>query len=175
MPEEGECNKCMGGFQIRLYRWRLIMEKISRIRYNPLTNEIEIQGSEQFVETYFDRILSIFSVTGKAIEKKPAKADQFIEAPETAKPETGKRLITAEILNHIKENREGISIIALKEKTGLTDKQIRAIIYKAEKNGKIKRVKRGVYIESRNILPVQREQLSLNIPAVPPPEELETL
>ena len=34
------------------------METKSRIKFNPVTQEIEIEGSEKFVKTYFDKIQS---------------------------------------------------------------------------------------------------------------------
>ena len=32
------------------------MEERSRIRFNPVTKEIEVEGSEEFVRTYFDKL-----------------------------------------------------------------------------------------------------------------------
>lgn len=43
-------------------------------------------------------------------------------------------------------SREGITTTALKEKTGLAERQIWIIIYRAEKRGKIKKTKRGIYV-----------------------------
>jgi predicted transcriptional regulator of viral defense system len=40
---------------------------------------------------------------------------------------------------------EGISMVELKEKTGLAERQIWSIVNRASKAGKIKKVKRGVY------------------------------
>jgi predicted transcriptional regulator of viral defense system len=46
----------------------------------------------------------------------------------------------------IQSSVEGISMAELKEKTSLKDRQIWNIITSAKKIGKIKQVKRGVYI-----------------------------
>lgn len=45
----------------------------SRIRFNPVTKEIEIEGSEKFVKTYFDKIQSMLSGTQEAVVDAPIK------------------------------------------------------------------------------------------------------
>lgn len=52
---------------------------------------------------------------------------------------------TAEVLKTIKRYKKGIDIATLKKVTGFTDSAIRNILYRAAKEGKIKRVRRGVY------------------------------
>ena len=39
----------------------VIMNKQSRIRFNPVTKEIEIEGSEAFVKTYFNKLQAMMS------------------------------------------------------------------------------------------------------------------
>ena len=53
---------------------------------------------------------------------------------------------TAQVLEAIRNHRSGIEIVALKKATGLPDSSIRSILYRASKEGKIKRVRRGVYV-----------------------------
>jgi hypothetical protein len=50
------------------------------------------------------------------------------------------------VVGIIKRSRKGITASGIREKTGLDDKQIRNIVYKAKKQGRIKNLKRGVYI-----------------------------
>ena len=45
----------------------------SRIKFNPVTKEIEIEGSEKFVKTYFDKIQSMLSGTQEAVAAVPVK------------------------------------------------------------------------------------------------------
>jgi len=52
---------------------------------------------------------------------------------------------TADVLQTIKRHKKGIDIAALKAITGLTDSNVRTIVHRAAKSGKIKRVSRGVY------------------------------
>ena len=52
------------------------MKENSRIRFNPVTKEIEIEGSESFVKTYFNKLQAMISGTpeNKTKESKPVKA-----------------------------------------------------------------------------------------------------
>ena len=53
---------------------------------------------------------------------------------------------TEKVLQVIRGHKKGVDIGRLKKKTGFADSKIRAIVYRASKEGKIKRVRRGVYI-----------------------------
>ena len=45
----------------------------SRIKFNPVTKEIEIEGSEDFVKAYFDKIQAMLSGTQEAVAAAPVK------------------------------------------------------------------------------------------------------
>jgi hypothetical protein len=49
------------------------MGEQSRIKFNPVTQEIEIEGSEQFIKTYFDKIQAMLLGTQEAVVKVPIK------------------------------------------------------------------------------------------------------
>ena len=51
----------------------------------------------------------------------------------------------AQVLKVIKSRRKGVDVATLKKITGFTDSQVRSIIYRASREGKIKRISRGVY------------------------------
>jgi len=117
------------------------MNEQSRIRFNPVTKEIEIEGSEAFVKTYFDKLQAVMSgLTEK--KARPAK-----KAGKVAKREPRKKKVThiGAIVGLIQASAEGISTSALKEKTGLTERQIWSIVNRAAKEGKIRKIKRGLY------------------------------
>ena len=163
----------------------------SRIKFNPVTKEIEIEGSENFVKTYFDKIQAMLSGTQEAVaaapvipkpikaikekaikekpvrqkrqsKKTPVAAEPVIEqlakkirqskkAQKVAKKEVlkvkGKRGdMSKAVLTLILDTPEGISTAELKEKSGLKENQIRAIVNSGKKAGKIRIAKRGVYI-----------------------------
>jgi hypothetical protein len=126
----------------------------SRIKFNPVTKEIEIEGSEKFVKTYFNKIQALISGTkgtvAKApIKEKPVKKARSSKAKEKKPAKHSKKGSKINIvLTLVQKSPEGITTTELKKKTGLTDKQIWAIIANAKKAGKIKQVKRGVYAGS---------------------------
>ena len=59
----------------------------------------------------------------------------------------GEKRIThiASVVELIQESKEGLSTADLKEKTGLSERQIWTIVNRAKKEGKIKKMKRGLY------------------------------
>jgi hypothetical protein len=134
----------------------------SRIKFNPVTKEIEIEGSEKFVKTYFDKLQAMLSGTQDAVAAVPVKEQAIKEKPvkkmrrskkaqKVAKEEVvtvkGKRgKISKTVLALIQDSSEGITTTELEEKTGLKDRQIWAVISYAKKAGKIKQAKRGVYV-----------------------------
>ncbi len=127
------------------------MNANSRIRFNPTTEEVEIEGSEKFIKTYFDKIQELMSgistvvTRTKRIRKEEALPLKVVKKVRKGRAQTeGKRTMFDRIDDLIYHSK-GITTGELKEKTGLTEKQIRSIAYRAEKLGKIKKGKRGVY------------------------------
>ncbi len=108
----------------------------------------------------------------KALEKKLAKLIKAYEKPQrpkaakkakrkTVKAKTKRRAVvkktvrrkkalqmtaTEQILKIIKRSRKGVDVPTLKTKTGFQDKKVRNIIFRASKEGKIKKVGRGIYV-----------------------------
>lgn len=145
------------------------MKKNSRIRFNPATKEIEVEGSESFVKTYFDKLQAMISgpAKEKAVKAAPAKkaeikarvekaapVEKVPKAPKAVKPTVAKKKATKTkkkatnidaVVSLIQGTPEGISTAELKTKTGLNEKQIWSIVNRASKAKKIRKVKRGVY------------------------------
>ena len=46
----------------------------------------------------------------------------------------------------IKRSKKGLDVATLQQKTGFDEKEIRNVIYKAHKEGKIRRAERGIYL-----------------------------
>jgi len=108
----------------------------------------------------------------KALEKKMEKLLSAYERPQKAKAVkkakrklvktkrrrgvAGKRVIarkkgakmtaTQQILGIVRRSRKGVDVPTLKVKTGFDDKKVRNIIFRASKEGKIKKVGRGIYV-----------------------------
>jgi len=131
------------------------MDERSRIKFNPVTREIEIEGSEDFVKDYFNKIQKMLSVAGE-----PVQAGQRAKRTGVAK-RTGKAVVKQPgekkgkkksnfetVMELIMESPDGINTTDLKERTGLSEQQIWGIIYRAEKGGKITKAKRGIYISA---------------------------
>lgn len=127
------------------------MEEKSRIRFNPVTKEIEIEGSEAFVKTYFQKLQGLLSQSREGKNEKPQKSVRRMRKAKKARAKPGKKKAAKEtqmdaIVSLVSGTEGGITTSALKEKTGLAERQIWSVVYRAEKQGKIKKTKRGLYI-----------------------------
>ena len=79
------------------------------------------------------------SVKAKAIKKIPAK-----NAP--AKKKTAAPTATDQMLKIIKRSKKGVDIKTLIEKTGFNQKKVTNILQRTFKQGKVKRVGKGIYV-----------------------------
>jgi len=144
------------------------MAERSRVKFNPVTKEMEIEGSESFVTAALDKLQVMLSGAPakkvavkrapKAAKAAPVKADKkkpkAVKArpPKKVKKATKKNLGVKRVTNFgvvlalIQGSTEGISTTELKEKAGLTERQTWGIVTRAAKEGKIRKVKRGVYV-----------------------------
>ena len=74
----------------------------------------------------------------KAVKKAAAKAP----APKKAVEVTA----TDQVMNIIKRSKKGVDVPTLKNKTGFDDKKVRNIVFRAAKEGRIKKSGRGIYV-----------------------------
>lgn len=85
----------------------------------------------------------------KAFEKSPPPASQDRKtAPvgtEKIAPKSKSPSPTDQVLNVMKRYKKGISVDALRGKSGLNEKQISNIVHRACQKGKMKRIGRGMY------------------------------
>ena len=75
-------------------------------------------------------------IAGSAKKEPPQKS-----APKNAQPATP----TDQVLKIMKRYKNGINVAKLRDKSGLNEKQISNIVHRASKNGKMKRIGRGIY------------------------------
>ena len=80
--------------------------------------------------------------TKKVAVKKKTVAKK--KAP--AKKRTAKPTATDQVVNIIKRSKKGVDAPTLMKKTGLADKTVRNILFRAGKQRKIKRAGRGLYV-----------------------------
>jgi hypothetical protein len=79
-----------------------------------------------------------------AAPKAPAKEKAVKKAP--AKKKAVQVTATDQILKIIKRSKKGVDVPTLKTKTGFDDKKVRNIVFRAAKEGRIKKSGRGFYV-----------------------------
>ncbi len=84
------------------------------------------------------------TLTRKTVKAKPKKKSPMMKA--AAKKSTRQATATDQILGIIKRFKKGVDIATLKKKTGFDDKKVRNIVFRASKEGKIKKSGRGIYV-----------------------------
>ncbi|MCG6536163.1 MAG: hypothetical protein L7F78_16055, partial [Syntrophales bacterium LBB04] len=119
----------------------------SYLRFNPDTKEIEIEGSEEFIQTYFDKLQRMLPqppgeeknepesaiampAEKKAVEKKAAvkipAPDKKVKAARKKAVARGARESSQfeKVVGLIQKSANGITTPQLSEKTGLSGRQI---------------------------------------------------
>ena len=100
----------------------------------------------------------------KTVKKAPAKKTPAKKAPAkktpakkvSAKKAPAKKAVapkkptqvtaTDKILQIVKRSKKGVDVPTLKKKSGFDDKKVRNIVFRASKEGKIKKSGRGLYV-----------------------------
>jgi len=85
----------------------------------------------------------------KAVTRKTVKTKAIKKAPAkklAAKKTTLQTTATEQILGIVKRFKKGVDVPTLKKKTGFDDKKVRNIVFRASKEGKIKKTGRGIYV-----------------------------
>jgi len=136
------------------------MTKESRIKFNPVTGEVEVAGTESFVKTYFNKLQQLMSGDGgkaperdaerksapkKVAPKASVKGVVRPKAKKSTKSKAKKTSVIAKVVQLIQDSEVGLSTKDLKEKMKLNNRQVSAAIYRALKLRKIQRAKRGLY------------------------------
>ncbi|MGD8881533.1 MAG: hypothetical protein PVI82_06575 [Desulfobacterales bacterium] len=104
-----------------------------------------------------EKLLKAYEKTGKPkAAKKPkrkvvkAKAKRTVKARKTtARKKAPTVTATEQVLKIIGRSRKGVDVPMLKVKTGFDDKKVRNIVFRASKEGKIKKVGRGIYVGAK--------------------------
>ena len=85
----------------------------------------------------------------KAVEKEnksKAKPTKKVAAKKAPAKKAAPATATDEILKIIKRSKKGVDAPTLIKKTGFNQKKVRNILFRTYKQGKIKRVEKGIYI-----------------------------
>lgn len=93
---------------------------------------------------------ALAQATGAKPAKAAPKAKPQKKAPskKVAVRKARKPSPTVQVLRAIKSHSKGIDITTLKKTTGLSGSSISSILYRASREGKIKRIRRGVYVSA---------------------------
>lgn len=113
---------------------------MTRIKFTPMTGEIEIEGSEAFVKTYLKKVQGF--VSGQEKKKPTKKVEKTITKTKNG-PSKGSYVES--VLSVLKKNEQGLSINDIAKKTKLTVSQVNPILGKVLKLGKVQRIGRGMY------------------------------
>jgi len=84
------------------------------------------------------------AATGKTLKANVAKTAPVKKAAHQKK--TIQATATDQVLRIIKRFKKGVDVPTLKAKTGFDDKKVRNIVFRAAKEGKIKKFGRGIYV-----------------------------
>ncbi len=87
----------------------------------------------------FEETRTITKSEAKARVKSPKKTMAGKSAPQGA---------TDTVLKIVSRSRKGVDTTTLRERTGLKESNLRTIVYRLRKSGKIKTVGRGVYAKT---------------------------
>ena len=100
-----------------------------------------LQRQFRALEKKMDKLIAAAERSEKprAVKKAPAR-----KAP--AKKKTAQPTATDQVLNIIKRSKKGVNAATLMTKTGFDLKKVRNILQRTFKQGKIKRVGKGIYL-----------------------------
>ena len=83
----------------------------------------------------------------KVVKAKPKRAVKVRKT--TRKKKAPAITATEQVLKIVRRSRKGVDVPMLKAKTGFDDKKVRNIVFRASKEGKIKKIGRGIYVGAK--------------------------
>ena len=110
----------------------------------------ELKALTRKTEAMAKKVDKLEKAQAAAKRKTKAKAKTTKKAPVKKKPVAKKKgaklTATDKVVNIIKRARKGADVATLMKKTGLADKTLRNILFRAGKQRKIKKAGRGIYV-----------------------------
>jgi hypothetical protein len=101
------------------------------------------------LEKKMEKLLQAAEKSGKTkigVKTKAVKAKAVKKVKVAAGKKTPQITATDQILKIIKRSKKGVDVPTLKKKTGFDDKKVRNIVFRASKEGRIKKSGRGIYV-----------------------------
>ena len=92
------------------------------------------------------RISAVEKSETKVAKPSKAKAVKATAKTAPAKKKAVRVTDTDQVLNIINRSKKGVDTATLMKKTGFNEKKIRNIVFRASKQGRIKRAEKGIYV-----------------------------
>ena len=113
-----------------------------------------LQKEIKALEKKMDKLVAAAEISAKPkvakkVKAKPAKAKTIKKIPAKnvpAKKKTAQPTATDQMLKIINRSKKGVDIKTLIQKTGFNQKKVTNILQRTFKQGKIKRVGKGIYV-----------------------------
>jgi len=120
----------------------------------------DLQGVRKDIKALEKKMANLLKAYGKTQKtkvakkpkRKPLKAKtRFARAPKriALRKKASQLTATDHILQIVRRSRKGVDVPTLKVKTGFDDKKVRNIIFRASKEGKIRKIGRGIYVGAK--------------------------
>lgn len=130
----------------------------TKIRFNPMSKEVELEGTEEFVEKHFKAIQELFASLRETAVSQPVARSTRTAKKEKSAPASRKSSksllrkgeIYQTVVSKVRESNTGMTTDSLMKETGFSLQQVRSVIFRAEKQGVIRRLQRGVYEAAEN-------------------------
>jgi predicted GIY-YIG superfamily endonuclease len=104
----------------------------------------DLQSLQRQIKALEKKMEKLISAAEKSEKPRAAKKAPARKAP--AKKKTAQPTATDQVLNIIKRSKKGVNAATLMAKTGFDLKKVRNILQRTFKQGKIKRLEKGIYV-----------------------------
>ena len=104
----------------------------------------DLQALNRDIKAIEKKMEKLIAVVEKSEKAKTTKRAPARKAPAKKKP--AQPTATDQVLRIIKRSKKGVNATTLMTKTGFDLKKVRNILHRTYKEGKIKRVEKGVYV-----------------------------
>lgn len=123
---------------------------MKNLKKNLQTVDKDLKALSKKVDTMIVAVDKFGKPKPKTVKAKPVKKTVAKAKPveKIVAKKVARLTATDTVLNIIKRYKKGVGIPILKTKSGFNDKKVRNIVQKAFKEGKIKRVGKGIYIKA---------------------------
>jgi len=109
-----------------------------------MTVKQDLQALKKDIQAIEKKMEKLIAAVEKGAKTNSTKRAPARKAP--AKKKTSQPTATDQVLNIIKRSKKGVNAATLMTKTGFDLKKVRNILQRTYKQGKIKRVEKGIYV-----------------------------